>query len=137
MRLVVTWTFILFLFCPQTSAAQVILNDSVDASAISAEELRLIFSRQKLYWPDGQAIKVFVLAPDSDLHREFCIEELDMLPFMLQRRWDRSVYSGTGDRPEIVKTEQQMMGKVRNTPGAIGYISSHASFPQGEYQFEE
>ncbi|ACA88395.1 type 2 periplasmic-binding domain-containing protein [Shewanella woodyi] len=127
MRLLATWMLLFYLFCAHSIAAQVIVNDSAVDFPLPAKELRLIFSMQKTYWPDGNKIHVFILHPSSELHKEFCFQQLDMMPYMLQRRWDRLVFSGTGERPQILRSEAEMKQLILQTPGAIGYISNTAS----------
>ncbi|WP_076414276.1 hypothetical protein [Shewanella sp. UCD-KL12] len=123
MRLLATWMLLLTLFCAQSTAAQVIVNDSANGFPLPAQELRLIFSMQKVYWPDGQKIQVFILSPNSETHKDFCFQQLDMMPYMLQRRWDRLVFSGTGERPIILTSEAEMQDRISKTPGSIGYIA--------------
>ncbi|ABV38581.1 conserved hypothetical protein [Shewanella sediminis HAW-EB3] len=135
MRLLATWMLVFYLFCAHSSAAQVIVNDSATDFPLPAQELRLIFSMQKVYWPDGHKIKVFILAPGSELHKEFCFQQLDMMPYMLQRRWDRLVFSGTGERPVILKSEVEMREQISRTPGAIGYVSNSVSVAGGLYVY--
>ncbi|WP_299797666.1 hypothetical protein [uncultured Shewanella sp.] len=135
MRLLATWMLVLYLFCAHSTAAQVIVNDSVVDFPLPPQELRLIFSMQKVYWPDGHRIRVFILSPSSELHKEFCFQKLDMMPYMLQRRWDRLVFSGTGERPVILNSESEMKEQVSRTPGAIGYVSDSASVAGGLYVY--
>ncbi len=123
MRLLATWMLFLCLFCAHSTAAQVIVNDSANGFPLPAQELRLIFSMQKVYWPDGQKIQVFILSPNSETHQNFCFKQLDMMPYMLQRRWDRLVFSGTGERPIILSSDAEMQERILQTPGAIGYIA--------------
>ena len=123
-----------YLFCAHSIAAQVIVNDSATDHPLPSQELRLIFSMQKTYWPDGNKIHVFVLNPSSELHKEFCFQQLNMMPYMLQKRWDRLVFSGTGERPEILRSEAEMKQLILQTPGAIGYISNTASLTRGLYE---
>ncbi|GGI78288.1 hypothetical protein [Shewanella gelidii] len=137
MRFLTIGMLVLCLFCARTLAAQVIVHDSVLQFPTPLPELRLIFSKQKTFWPDGQPIAVFILAPDSDLHQEFCIKQLDILPYILQRRWDRLVYSGTGERPVILDSEEEMRERVNSTPGAIGYISESIALAGGNYVWEQ
>ncbi|MGL4476184.1 MAG: substrate-binding domain-containing protein [Shewanella sp.] len=101
----------------------VITHDS-NAETLSESDLRLIFSKQRTFWQDGQPIRVFILPPLSSLHQDFCRQELKLMPYFLQKKWDQRVFSGTGDRPEVVNNEQDMWQKVKATPGAIGYLSS-------------
>ncbi|GGI67149.1 hypothetical protein GCM10007978_00900 [Shewanella hanedai] len=135
MRLVATWMLLSYLFCAHSTAAQVIVNDSAVEFPLPVQELRLIFSMQKTYWPDGNKIHVFILSPSSELHKEFCFQQLDMMPYMLQRRWDRLVFSGTGERPEILSSEAEMKMLISQTPGAIGYISHRTSLTGDVYVY--
>ncbi|NRD75130.1 hypothetical protein HQQ94_18280 [Shewanella sp. VB17] len=134
MHFLATWMLLFYLFCAHSIAAQVIVNDSAVDHRLSLQELRLIFSMQKTYWPDGNKIHVFILTPSSDLHKEFCVQQLDMMPYMLQKRWDRLVFSGTGERPEILRSEAEMKQLILQTPGAIGYISNTGSLARGLYE---
>ncbi|QYK00942.1 hypothetical protein [Shewanella psychrotolerans] len=123
MRRVSTWMCLLSLCCANVFAAQVIVNDSVDVSVLTPKELKLIFAMQKLYWPDGQKIKVFVLPSESPIHQEFCYQQLELMPYVLRHRWDRLVFSGIGERPTTLASEAEMRTRVENTPGAIGYVA--------------
>ena len=134
MRLRAIGMLLLFLCWWPSLAAKTITHHSVSGFSPTKAELRLIFARQKLFWPNGEPITVFILQPDSEKHRQFCIEHLDWLPFNLQRRWDRMVYSGTGDRPIIVDNEQVMKQKVASTPGAIGYIMLADASQGGDHE---
>ncbi len=73
-------------------------------------------------WPDGSAIRVFVLPDDAPLHIAFSKEKLNVFPYQLRSAWDRMVFSGTGQAPETVNSLEEMQAKVANTPGAIGYL---------------
>lgn len=80
----------------------------------------------KQYWPDGSKITVYVLPSDSPLHKSFCREKLQMFPYQLERLWNQSTYSGQGDPPVVVETQEALIQAVSNTPGAIGYAYKDA-----------
>ncbi len=134
MPLKAIWMLLFCLFWGPCLAAETITHESAAGYSPSQAELRLIFSRQKLFWPNGDPITVFILEPDSEEHRQFCIQQLSLLPYVLQRRWDRLVYSGTGDRPTIVPNEQVMKQLVASTPGAIGYLGSADASQGGDHE---
>jgi len=73
-------------------------------------------------WPDGSAIRVFVLEDKKNAHIVFCKDVLGMFPYQLRRVWDRQVFSGTGTAPILVESEQEMLQRVAETKGAIGYL---------------
>jgi hypothetical protein len=103
-------------------AADVIVNQEVSISKMSREKLRSIFIMRKLNWPDGRHIRVFVLPDGHPVHDEFAKQVLDVYPYQLRQAWDRLVFSGTGQAPIQVSSEQEMLSQVASTPGAIGYV---------------
>lgn len=90
---------------------------------ISRYMLSGIFGMRLTTWPDGSAIRVFVLPDEDYIHSFFCKQILHIFPHQLRTAWDRLVYSGTGQAPEVLQSEQEMRSRIANTPGAIGYLT--------------
>lgn len=101
----------------------VITHPSSEQSQILQKTLRAIFGMRLQRWADGNSVTVYVLKDTHELHRGFCHKILKMLPYHLRRNWDRLSFSGTGQAPIQVSSEEEMLTKVANTPGAIGYLS--------------
>jgi len=99
----------------------VIVHPGVEIS-LSNNSLRSIYSLQLKSWEDGTGITVFILDPVGESHRAFCLENLGVFPYQLQRVWDVMVFSGTGQSPVVVKDEQEMIARITSTPGSIGYV---------------
>ncbi len=102
----------------------VVAHPEVRQQNISRNVLRAIFGMRLRKWPDGMPIKVFVLRDDAPFHVAFSKEILHVFPHQLRRAWDRLVYSGTGQSPFEVTSVEEMREKIRNVPGAIGYLPS-------------
>lgn len=105
---------------------EVIVSPQQSGVVIDRGMLRAIFTTRLRQWPDGTPIRVFVLPDDNALHDQFCREELGMYPYVLRELWDRLLYTGTGLTPTVVRSEAEMRERVRDTPGAIGYLGSAA-----------
>ena len=105
-----------------TERLEVVAHPSVREQTTSRGMLQAIFAMRVRHWPDGTAIKVFVLNDEHPLHTVFCKEILNIYPHQLRIVWDRLVLSGTGDAPFQVSSEQDMLAKITITPGAIGYL---------------
>ncbi|MBY6187581.1 hypothetical protein KUV89_13210 [Marinobacter hydrocarbonoclasticus] len=103
---------------------QVVMNGSVDAKAVSLDQLRAIFSLKQLVWPDGSTVTVVVLPSQHPTHHQFCRAYLGLLPYQLERTWKAARFSMPGDRPVTVATEQEMREVLESTPGAIGYLTA-------------
>ena len=101
----------------------VIRKGSPAPTPITRYVLSAIFGMRLTTWPDGSAIRVFVLPDDNPIHTLFCKQILHIFPHQLRTAWDRLVYSGTGQAPVVLSSEQEMQTQIANTPGAIGYLT--------------
>ena len=95
---------------------------NVEQETYNRAFLRAVFTMRARRWPDGQGVRVFVYGQENLAHQLLCKKLLNMYPYQLRRSWDRMVYSGTGQAPIQVSSEQEMRDKVKSTPGAIGYV---------------
>lgn len=103
-------------------SVQVITSPDISNVNLDRRFIRAVFTMRTRTWPDGKAVKVFVLPDESDAHRRFCKELLAMYPYSLRNGWDRAVFTGTGLSPHTVESLEEMEKTVRQTPGAIGYV---------------
>ncbi len=115
----------LFCMASVNGAVQVIGHNPTQIGALSQAELRAIYSMKRQYWPNGDAITVVTLASSNPLHKQFCQQQLGLLPFQLNREWDRLVFSGTGEPPTEAVSVADMLHIVQQTKGAIGYLPDH------------
>ena len=102
----------------------IIVHPSNPTASLSLNETRAIFSLRARQWENGSAITVVVLEEDHQHHADFLRKNLKMLPHQLRRQWDRFIYSGLGQGPKIVSSEEELMKIISQEPGSIGYISS-------------
>lgn len=105
-----------------TELFAVVVNPGTSEPTISKNALRAIFGMRLQVWPDGSPVKVFVLPDDHPVHIGFSKEVINVFPYQLRAAWDRLVFSGTGQAPIEVPTEEEMRTQVAATPGAIGYL---------------
>lgn len=104
-------------------AQEPIVNPEVPQHELALSTVRAIFGMRLRTWSDGTPIQVLVL-PDADpAHAAFAKRVLQVFPNQLRSAWDRLVYSGTGQAPTQVGSQQEMRAKVATTPGAIGYLT--------------
>jgi ABC-type phosphate transport system substrate-binding protein len=99
-----------------------VVNPSVESKDIRVEQVRRIFSMRQTAWPNDQVITVYVLSNQNQTHQVFSTKVLGMFPYQLDRIWNKLVYSGLGEEPIKVQSEQEMLERVSQQPGAIGYV---------------
>ena len=106
-----------------TESYEIVTNPGVNETTLSKSSLRAIFGMRLHTWPDGTAVRVFVMPDDAPLHAAFSKEKLNVFPYQLRSAWDRLVFSGTGQAPGTVTSPEEMLAKIASTPGAIGYLN--------------
>ncbi|MCU7931988.1 MAG: substrate-binding domain-containing protein [Candidatus Thiodiazotropha sp. (ex Codakia rugifera)] len=114
---------LLLCFCGTAQSIDLVINPDVSQETISRNALRSIFSMRMTRWPDGKPIHVFVMGDKTNLHSDFSKQLLGVFPHQLRRAWNRQIYSGMGQAPTKVESEEEMRNQVAETPGAIGYLS--------------
>jgi hypothetical protein len=117
---------------PQDSAlaVEVIVSPSLEKVTLDRSLLRAVFTMRVREWPDGTPVRVFVLPDDNPLSDQFYREQLGMYSYVLRRAWDRMVFTGTGFAPTVVRSDKEMVDRVRDTPGAIGFVRKRETSSQ-------
>lgn len=100
----------------------VIVNKAVKQDSLSVAQLRRIYAMRQIKWSDNTPIIVFVLPSQHLMHKKFAQQTLHILPYKLDRIWNKLTFSGLGNAPTIVETPERLLEAVKNTPGAVGYI---------------
>ena len=106
------------------AAIEVIVARDAPVSALTRNEARALFTMRKTRWPNGQAARVFVLDENGPAHEVLCKEVLDLYPWQVREAVDRGIYTGVGQAPTRVASEEEMKQRVAATPGAIVYVTS-------------
>lgn len=121
---------ILTLELPALPAQELIANPALPSAPVDRNQLRLYFTMRLKLWDSRIPLTVFVLPDHHPLHEQFAKSVLGLFPYQLRQVWDRQLFSGTGQAPITVNSEQDMIERVATTPGAIGYAASGVSHPQ-------
>jgi hypothetical protein len=107
---------------PVALTQEVVVNKAVEINELDLSTVRAVFGMRLLEWPNGTRVTPFVMEPDAVLHIRFAKNVLQIFPYQLQQAWDRLVFSGTGQSPQVVGSPLEMRRRVAETPGGIGYL---------------
>jgi ABC-type phosphate transport system substrate-binding protein len=115
------WALCLILLCGWLTRAKadevvVAVNAASPAGkSITGNMLSAIFGMRLRTWQDGTPIRVYVLPDNHAVHITFAKHVLHVFPHQLRAAWDRMVYSGTGQAPVEVPTEEDMRARIAGT----------------------
>lgn len=117
------------LSCWSAASAQdvvLVVNKSVQISAIRAADLRAIFTGEKTRFADGSHA-VPVTLKGGPAHEVFLRNHLGESPDEFRAQWRKAVFTGQGAMPKTFDSESALLEYVAVTPGAVGYVSRISS----------
>ena len=103
------------------SASDVVVNSEVAAASLSKDALKDILLGKTTYWPGGQAVIIVVLTDKTDAALQ---DVTGMSASQFKTHWQRLVFSGRGQLPKQMSTEDELIAKVVATKGAIAIVPS-------------
>jgi ABC-type phosphate transport system substrate-binding protein len=105
----------------------VVAHPSVEASSVSRADLGRMFLRFQTEWPGGGHVRPVDQAKSSAVRESFSREVLGRTLSALEQFWTQSIFSGRAVPPVEKRTDSEVLAYVRDTPGAVGYVSAAAS----------
>ena len=116
---------IIFFFVLRSSGftqVAVITHKSVPFDTLTQVQLLDFYTGDIKKWGEDGPVVVFDLKPKTEVKKRF-YKFLGKSSSRMKSIWLKKLLSGEGDPPEAVKSEDEMVKKVKETPGAIGFVS--------------
>jgi ABC-type phosphate transport system substrate-binding protein len=110
--------------CVSTGNSQtvVIAHKDVPQKKLSKTQLLEIYTLNQARWDDGTRVKVIDMKQNTTMKQTF-YEHIDMEQNALRKIWLKKQFTGKALPPKLVDNEQDVLDRVENTQGAIGYVS--------------
>jgi hypothetical protein len=107
------------------SAIKVIAHFSMTVSQVSPDELRGVFLETKISL-DGAHVEP-VLLKSGDIHDAFVKRYTGKTAVGLANYYRSLVFTGKGAMPRMFASDAEVVAYVKNTRGAIGFVSAGAN----------
>lgn len=114
-----------------TSEFQVIAHPGVQGARISRANLSAIFTGKTQLWGDRAQARPVDQSAKAAVRRAFTSSVIGLSMGELQMYWQRRVSADHVFPPPIKVSDQEVIGYVAATAGAIGYVSPDAAVPEG------
>jgi ABC-type phosphate transport system substrate-binding protein len=99
----------------------IIAHPSVQADSLDKRLLNSVYRCEVRSWEDGTKIKVWDLGERGETKETF-YDYIGIRPSRMKSLWMKQLLTGEGDPPNEAETQDDMLKKVMNTPGSIGYV---------------
>jgi len=101
----------------------VIAHASVTVSQITPDEIKGVFLGTRTSLADGSHVEP-VLLKSGDVHDRFVKLYTGKTVVGLESYYRSLVFTGKGSMPKVLTSDAEMVAYVKNTRGAIGYVSA-------------
>ena len=126
LRYIIVLAFLIGMPLVGNAQTAVIVNKTVPQETMSEKDILDIYTLNWPRWDNGTRVTVFDLKREGKTKKAF-YRHIEMDEDELRRIWLRKQFSGKAMPPKIVDTEEDVVDRVANTPGAIGYVSLNAA----------
>jgi ABC-type phosphate transport system substrate-binding protein len=109
-----------------TGAFKVIVNPSNPATQMTRLKLGEIFLKKEKRWPDGQPAVPVEPSFKSPVRQRFDQDIFGKSVMAISAYWQQMIFGGKGIPPPEKASDAEVVTFVRETPGAVGYVSSNA-----------
>jgi hypothetical protein len=109
-----------------SSPFRMIVNPSVQVTAVDRAFVAQAFLKKVRRWPNGDAIQPVDLDPRSPVRRSWSTEVLSRSLEAVRTYWQQMIFSGRELPPPELRSDEEVVGYVLRRPGAIGYVSARA-----------
>jgi len=112
---------------PHTVSAQgdkvmAVVNARNPTAAVTAAELKNIYLGNTAFWHGVVPMKVYARPVDSAAGSTFLSSVLGMNGQRFTAHWQSRELAGQGVAPPTVDSVDELAGKIKSSPGAIGFI---------------
>lgn len=105
----------------------IVAHPSVSATALSRAEASRIFLRLESHWPEGGTVRPVDQAKSSPQRAAFSRDVLGKTVAAVEQYWVQAIFSGRAVPPVEKRSDADVLAYVRETPGAVGYVSPSSS----------
>ena len=109
-----------------SGAFKVIVNSSNPATQMTRLKLGEIFLKKEKRWPDGQPAVPVEPSFKSPVRQRFDQDIFGKSVMAISAYWQQMIFGGKGIPPPEKASDAEVVTFVRETPGAVGYVSSNA-----------
>lgn len=121
-KMIKTMLFILPFFVSSVLAEVVVIVNPSGPDELTKNQVKKLFLGKVTKLPNGNSVKVYELAKESRLHKDFHASVTDRTPAQVNAYWSKYVFTGLGKAPKIVSSAQLLRRKIAQNKNAIGYL---------------
>lgn len=107
-----------------TAQADIVVLGSPDVPSLDKRAVKQIFLKKSKSYGNGLAATPYDLPDENDIKWRFYKSVMGKKPAQLNSYWSRALFTGSGEPPQVLNSEKNMIKKINSGSGLIGYIDA-------------
>lgn len=107
----------------------IVAHPDIETETLSKQAWSAIFMKKNRTWPDGTPIVPIDQEETSIVRISFTTVVHRKRVSAVRTYWHQQIFSGREMPPPEKASDAAVVAFVKATPGAVGYVSTHASTP--------
>jgi ABC-type phosphate transport system substrate-binding protein len=112
---------------PAADGYRLVVNPANPASEIARTDAARLFLKKVTTWPDGTPVAAVDQARTAPVRAAFTRDVHKKDVDAVVAYWATLVYSAREMPPQVKRSDDEVLEFVRQTPGAVGYVSAAAA----------
>lgn len=123
---VMVWICLVSFMAGTVCAAEVVVvvSSQNPVKTLSRAQITDIYLGRMIRFPNGNPVEPIDLNESASTRSQFYSRYLGQSPSQIKVHWSRLIFTGRGQPPPTVSSEDAMADRVAENPDAIGYLSS-------------
>jgi ABC-type phosphate transport system substrate-binding protein len=122
-KAVVVFSFLAISFLASAETVVVVSRQSSFQQVLTADQVKDIFLGRLSTLPDTNQVVVPVDQPEGAMREDFYRKTTGQSDAQLAAYWARIVFTGKGQRPQVVPNSTALKKLLADNPGAVGYMA--------------
>jgi len=107
----------------ETESFRVVVNASNPVTAMTKQQISRLFLKKETRWENGFKVTPVDQVLDSPTGASFSEAVHERTVKEIKSHWVKVVFSGLGNPPIELKSDDEVLNFVKHNVGAIGYVS--------------
>ena len=116
----------LVLFSNLLAEIVVIVNAESKVKNLNSDYAKMIFMKKIKELPNGEVLIPLDQSSETEIYNTFYEAVANKSKSRMSQYWAKRVFTGKGEAPEILSSDEEVIRRVMNSIDSVGYINAES-----------
>ena len=104
----------------------VIVNSESKVKNLNSDYAKMIFMKKIKELPNGEVLIPLDQSSETDIYTTFYESVANKSRSRMSQYWAKRVFTGKGEAPEVLGSDEEVIRRVMNNVDSVGYINAES-----------